>query len=165
MPKVLSYETRVTIGDTNVMGNVYWVNFCKIFGIARELFLFGLLPPNSNPIEILSSLGVVIETVDVNMRFLKSAFLGDDLVANITTKNFGACSVEVCCEIIQKGVTDLQQSLIAVGSQRLVFVDSSTGEITKIPETLKIAALEYEADAPPIISQLSLATKYFPDKK
>ncbi|MDO8669631.1 MAG: hotdog domain-containing protein [Candidatus Buchananbacteria bacterium] len=161
MSKVLSYETRITIGDTNVMGNVYWVNFCKMFGVARELFLFALLPKGLKPTDVLSSLGVVIETADVNMKFLQSAFLGDNLVTNITTRNFGQCSVEVCCEIINQDVADPKDSLLAIGSQRLVFIDTSTGKIAKIPEGLKVAALEYEAIAPPTVLQLNLAGRYF----
>lgn len=33
------YKSTVTIGDTNVMKNMYFLNFFKLQGIARELWV------------------------------------------------------------------------------------------------------------------------------
>ena len=39
MAKVYEYRTTVTIGDTNLLQNMYFHNFFKLQGIARELWV------------------------------------------------------------------------------------------------------------------------------
>ena len=154
--KVFTDSVQVLIGDTNMFGNVYWLKWLELFGKTREKFLFSLMPEGANPTELLQAMNVIIETASVEMKFKKSAFLGDKLVVNLVTNNFRKCSVNLHFEIILDNVDNPKESLIAFGSQTLVFMDPTTFKIAKIPDALKELAMMYEATSTPVMSKVSL---------
>jgi hypothetical protein len=71
----------VTIGDTNMEKNVYWVNYCKWIGHTRGLFLMSLVP-GRNIREFLEQRRVGLLTCDVSMKFLKPAYFGDAIIGS-----------------------------------------------------------------------------------
>lgn len=146
MPKVFKYGLTVTIGDTNLEGNVYWTNFCSWFGKARELFLMSLLPPEVNAFEFLQAYKIMIITCNVSMEFIKPAFFTNQIVVKINTDNFKKCSVDIVGEIIN----EKSGEVLATARQKVAFANIESKEFMPIPDQLLKAASEYQVDKQPV---------------
>ncbi len=138
--KTFEYTLKVTVGPTNMEGNVYWTSYFEWFGVARELFLMNLFPSDVNAFEQLFSQLIMIVTCDAQMKLVKPSYFSDDLVIKINTAKFGKCSLTLLVKIINKKSGDL----IAKGEQKLAFCHLETHKFIKIPEDLLMAAKEYE---------------------
>jgi acyl-CoA thioesterase FadM len=136
--KTYEHSLTVTVGATNLEGNVYWTNHLEWFGIARELFLFSLLPAGVNPFEYLFSIDTVVITKSVELDYKKPIFLADKISLKINTCEINHASLVLLLEIEnQKG------EVVASGKQKIAFA-TIAGKIKKIPEILKEGAREYQ---------------------
>lgn len=143
MSKVFVHSLIVTIGDTNMMGNVYWLNYLKWFGQARELFMLNfvnpLIPEGMRTPEFFKQIDTDIITLNVQMDFKHPSQFGDRLEVKIQSRNFHESRVEVVCEI-----TNLETGqIVAVGVQGLAFTNMA-GKIIRMPEPIRVLAKEYE---------------------
>ena len=139
MSETFEHRKIVTIGETNMEGNVYWLNFCRWFGEVRELFLLSLLPPEVNVAEFLKLNEIAIVTCDIGMDFLKPAFFTDRIIVRINTSNFGRCRLDILVEI----ENETSGEVIARGKQKLAFVSTASRRFVPIPDALRQPALEY----------------------
>jgi acyl-CoA thioesterase FadM len=138
--KTFEHLVTVTIGDTNMEGNVYWTNFCAWFGKARELFLVTLFPAEVNIPQFLMEQKLMIITCDVTMKFVSPAFFTDQLVVKINATDFGKCTVDMVATIVNAK----DGKIVATGRQKLAFCNAETHKFVPIPDDMKRAALEYE---------------------
>lgn len=136
--ETFKYFFTVTVGKTNVEGNVYWTNHLDWFGVVRELFLFSLLPDGVNPFQYLMESDTVIITKSVGMDYKKQIYLADTLCFKLNTANFSQCSLDLILEIENQ-----HKQIIAVGRQKIAFAKLN-GTIKRIPENLKSKAKNYE---------------------
>jgi len=134
MGKVYEYRTRVTIGDTNLLQNMYFLNFFKIQGIARELWVNERV---ENGAESLRN-GLVLITRSAQMRFIKDFFLYERILVHVQVRNIR----EVRAELVFKFYNESTMELHAEGYQEIVFANSDH-KICRMPENFKKAAIEY----------------------
>lgn len=134
MNKAYVYPVKVLIGDTNIEMNVYWLNFLKWFGQAREIFIFQGVP---EIMDILMS-GVKMVTYETNFKHLKEAHLLDDIIVRITVGEIRPASARLDAEFILAKTDEI----LARGWQRIVFTDMSNKPI-RIPDPIKAFAKEY----------------------
>jgi len=143
MNKVYQHIVKVTIGDTNMEGPVYWLNYLKWFGQARELFMLHfmepLIPKELSAPEFFQKIGVKIITLNAQMEFKHPAQFGDELAVNIQSRNFHESRVEVVCEIINLR----NGQIMATGTQGLAFKNLAD-KIIRMPDEIRALAKEYE---------------------
>jgi len=128
------YPVFVGIGDTNMEQNVYWTNYFKWFGIAREIFLMSIFP---DFLKLFSS-GARIITHETNIKHISSAFFADEVILELWMTELRKTSAKMMVNFIRKSTDEK----IAEGWQILVFADSQ-GKPALIPPELKEAILKY----------------------
>lgn len=133
MGRKFTHRIVVTIGDTNMERNVYWVNYCKWFGQVRELFLMSLMPAGEHIREFLESRRVSMATCDVSVKFLRPAFFGDGIVAELWTERVRRCSLELVIEFRD----EKSGEALATGRQKVAFLDADTQKVRAMPEELR----------------------------
>lgn len=134
--KKFGYPVFVSIGDTNMEGNVYWVNYFAWLGKAREVFLISIFP---DFLKILAS-GYNIVTHETNIKHIASAFFTEEIILEISMGEVRSTSAKMFVKFQKK-----TGEKIAEGWQTLVFVDKQ-GDPAFIPAELKEAVLKYVAD-------------------
>ena len=131
------YPVFVGIGDTNMEQNVYWTNYFKWFGIAREIFLMSIFP---DFLKLFSS-GARIITHETNIKHISSAFFADEVILELWMTEVRKTSAKMMVNFVRKSTGEK----IAEGWQMLVFADSQ-GKPALIPPGLKKAVLKYVVD-------------------
>lgn len=143
MNKVFQYFVVVTIGDTNMEGPVYWINYLKWFGQARELFMLHfmepLIPKDMSTPEFFAKADIKIITLNAQMDFKHPAQFGDELAIRIQSRNFHESRVEVVCEIVNMSTNQV----VATGVQGLAFKNMAD-KIIRMPDEIRALAKEYE---------------------
>lgn len=134
MSKYYEYQTTVTIGDTNVMQNMYFLNFFKLQGIVRELFVKDCV---KNGVVDLAN-GLVVITKNAECEFIKDFFLYDEILVRMYFTEFEKTNCTLKFTFINPKMNDIH----AEGTNRLVFADSSH-KICRIPDNFKEAILQY----------------------
>ena len=79
MSKIFEYKSTVTIGDTNVLQNMYFLNFFKLQGISRELWVKDCV---KNGLQDIAN-GMQLITKDANCSFIKDFFLYDEITVKL----------------------------------------------------------------------------------
>lgn len=136
---IYTYDLTVTIGDTNMEGNVYWLKFLEWFGRARELFLLNLLPEVNMPDFLMGEKGMTIATRDIQSHFKKSAYFTDNLQLQIFLEKLQNASAVIAFQTVNKNTGEILNE----GRQTLAFIDIHTGKPGKMPSEIKEAAKEY----------------------
>lgn len=128
------YVLVVSIGDTNMEGNVYWTNYFEWFGKAREAFLISVFPEF---LKMFSS-GARLLTHETNIRHISSAFFTEEIVLEISVGEMRKTSAKVLVDFIKKSTGEK----IAEGWQTIVFANAE-GRPAPIPSELREAVLKY----------------------
>lgn len=132
--KKFEYPVVVSIGDTNMEGNVYWVNYFTWLGKAREVFLMSVFPDFLQ----LFALGARIMTHETNIRHMSPAFFPEEIVLKISMGEVRGTSAKMFVEFTRKSTGEK----IAEGWQILVFADNK-GKPAPIPPALREVVLKY----------------------
>ena len=130
------YKTIVTIGDTNVLGNMYFSNHFKIQGIVRELWMNQCV---SNSMEHLSE-GLILITKTAHCDYIKDFYLCDNILCYMSIGKIGRANFELNFEFVNESTSEMH----ALGYQKIVFADSQH-KICKIPNDFLTAAKEYQS--------------------
>ncbi len=132
--KKFEYTVFVSIGDTNMEGNVYWLNYFAWLGKAREVFLMFIFP---NFLQLFSS-GARIITHETNIKHIAPSFFSEEIVLEISTGEVRNTSTKIFVQFVKKSTGEK----IAEGWQTLVFIDKE-GKPALWPPKLKEAVLKY----------------------
>jgi len=134
MNKTFEYKTTVTIGDTNAMQNMYYLNFFKLQGIVRELFVKKNVKSGFQ--DLIN--GMLLITKDARCNFKKDFFLYDDITVKLNFTKIRKTSIRANFDFVHSKTKELH----ATGSQTIVFADNQHNVI-KIPDNWADAAKQF----------------------
>lgn len=134
MGRVYVHKSVVTIGDTDLMQGMYFINYLKLEAVTRELWMMDCVP---GYLEDLAN-GLVLLTRETTCRFLKGFRLNDTINVQLQFTNITRSSFELRFQHVIEG----SRALHAEGFQTVVCADRDN-KVTKIPENWKAAILEY----------------------
>jgi enediyne biosynthesis thioesterase len=140
------YELRHTVGfeETNLVGNVYYVNYLRWQGRCRELFLRERAPG------VLAELdrGLNLFTTKVDCEFFAEITAFDDLSIRLRLTDLTQTRFELGFDYVH--LLDGWENLIARGSQRIVCTRGGgrNPAPTRVPDELREALLPYGTKRP-----------------
>lgn len=135
------YEIRHTVGfeETNLVGNVYYVNYLRWQGRCREMFLKEKAPA------VLADLrnDLKLFTLKVECEFFSEITAFDDLSVRMRLEELTQTQVQFSFDYVQ--LRDGQENLVARGRQRIACMRGpNTATVpTRVPEELREALVPY----------------------
>ncbi|WP_158883427.1 acyl-CoA thioesterase [Amycolatopsis anabasis] len=140
------YEIRHTVGleETNLVGNVYYVNYLRWQGRCRELFLKEKAP------RVLEALwdDLKLFTLKVECEFFAEITAFDELAIRMRLEELTQTQLQFTFDYAQ--LTGEGEHLVARGRQRIACMRGpNTGTApTRVPEDLRVALAPYSVAAP-----------------
>lgn len=129
-----TYRTMVFLGDTNAEGNVYWTNYYKWFGQAREVFLASFVPS----IKDLLASGLLLVTVETSIKHFQSLFLFDQVRLDVMISDITRVSLRLKVDFYKEDTA----SLVAQGWQKIACTNPQ-GKIDNLPEEIVVPAKQF----------------------
>ncbi|MEU4744760.1 acyl-CoA thioesterase [Actinosynnema sp. NPDC023658] len=139
------YEIRHTVGfeETNLVGNVYYVNYLRWQGRCREMFL------KENAPSVLQDLqdDLKLFTLKVECEFFSEITLFDELSVRMRLEELTQTQIQFSFDYVK--VTAGQEVLVAKGRQRIACMRGpNTNTVpSRVPDDLRKALAPY-AEAP-----------------
>lgn len=131
----------VSFEETNLVGNVYYVNHLRWQGRCREMFLY------DHGVDVLKDFdeGLAIVTLRVNCEYLSELVAFDRLIIRMTLGGIVQNRIALRFEYWRISPADESEHLIARGEQHVACMRRGAGglEPTAIPEKLKDALRLY----------------------
>jgi enediyne core biosynthesis thioesterase len=143
------YEYRHVVGfeETNIVGNVYYVNYLRWQGRCREMFLREKAP------DVLGDLqdDLKLFTLRVDCEFFAEITAFDELSLRMRLDQLTSTQIQFSFDYVR--VNGDNEHLIATGRQRIVCMRGpNTNTVpTRVPEALRTALVPY-ADKPARLS-------------
>ncbi|SFP09077.1 enediyne biosynthesis thioesterase [Amycolatopsis arida] len=135
------YEIRHTVGfeETNLVGNVYYVNYLRWQGRCREMFLKEKAPSVLE--EVRDDLKLF--TLKVECEFFAEITAFDELSIRMRLEELTQTQVQFSFDYVQ--VTGGQENLVARGRQRIACMRGpNTNTVpARVPEELRAALVPY----------------------
>ncbi|HKE55945.1 MAG TPA: acyl-CoA thioesterase [Pyrinomonadaceae bacterium] len=136
-----AYEYRHTVGfeETNLIGNVYYVNHVRWQGRCREMFLRDRAP---DTIEALKH-GLVLVTIRVSCEFMNELLAFDEVVLRMSLGELSQNRITMNFEYWR--VTAGDEELVARGEQQVACMQREGGQVVPapVPPQLREALREY----------------------
>ncbi len=138
------YELRHTVGfeETNLVGNVYYVNYLRWQGRCREMFLREKAPA------VLADVreDLKLFTLHVECEFFAEITAFDDLSIRMRLEELTQTQVQFTFDYVQ--VTDGAEQVVARGRQRIACMRGpNTATVpARVPEALRKALAPYAVD-------------------
>jgi len=138
------FEYRHTVGfeETNLVGNVYYVNYLRWQGRCRELFLKQKAP------EVLADIqnDLKLFTLKVDCEFFSEITAFDELSVRMRLSEFGQTQLEFTFDYVKVG-EDGGETLVARGRQRVACMRGPNANTVPslVPEALARALEPYGA--------------------
>ncbi|MFD0205223.1 MULTISPECIES: acyl-CoA thioesterase [Saccharothrix] len=135
------YEIRHTVGfeETNLVGNVYYVNYLRWQGRCREMFL------KENAPSVLRDLqdDLKLFTLKVECEFFSEITLFDELSVRMRLEELTQTQIQFAFDYVK--VTDGQELLVAKGRQRIACMRGpNTNTVpSRVPDDLRKALAPY----------------------
>ncbi|MEV4555578.1 acyl-CoA thioesterase [Kitasatospora sp. NPDC049285] len=139
------YEIRHTVGfeETNLVGNVYYVNYLRWQGRCREMFLKERAP------EVLADLqdDLKLFTLKVECDFFAEITAFDELSIRMRLEELTQTQIQFSFDYLR--VADDQENLVARGRQRIACMRGpNTATVpARVPEELRRALVPYAENA------------------
>ena len=140
------YEYRHVVGfeETNLVGNVYYVNYIRWQGRCREMFLL------ENASEVLDALRSELKlfTLKSECEFIAEIAAFDELSIRMRLEDQTQTQLGFAFDYVR--VRDGQEDLVAHGRQRIACLSRSDGRLApvRVPESLRTALKDYAIRAP-----------------
>ncbi len=140
------YEYRHVVGfeETNLVGNVYYVNYVRWQGRCREMFLLEHAPT------VLDELrdDLKLFTVSAECEYLSEATAFDELAIRMRLEELTQTQIAFAFDYVR--LRDGREELIARGRQRIACMRGASGSTApaRIPEQLRRALEGYAIRAP-----------------
>jgi enediyne core biosynthesis thioesterase len=135
------YEIRHVVGfeETNLVGNVYYVNYLRWQGRCREMFLKEKAP------DVLAEVreDLKLFTLKVDCEFFAEITAFDELSIRMRLEELTQTQVAFAFDYVR--VTDGDETLVARGRQRVACMrgPNTATEPTRVPEALRSALAPY----------------------
>jgi enediyne biosynthesis thioesterase len=137
---VYEYHHVVGFEDTNLVGNVYYVNHLRWQGRCRELFLHDRAP------DVLTELSGDLRLVTVSCAcdYLAELAAFDHIVVRMRLKHLGQTQLDLGFEYVRRRPAGVGE-LVAVGSQRVACMrrDGEGLVPAMVPASLRLALQPY----------------------
>jgi enediyne core biosynthesis thioesterase len=136
-----AFEIRHIVGfeETNLVGNVYYVNHLRWQGRCREMFLRKHAP------EIVAAMesGLAIVTTKCSCEYLSELSAFDEIIIRMRLHSLQQNRVTMLFEYWRQGRQ--HEELIARGEQQVAFMLRQGGQLlaVPVPESLRAALLLY----------------------
>jgi enediyne core biosynthesis thioesterase len=140
------YEYRHIVGfeETNLVGNVYYVNYVRWQGRCRELFLLEHAP------DVLDDLRADLKlfTIKSECEYLSEISAFDELSVRMRLEELTQTQIGFAFDYVR--VREGVDELIARGRQRVACMRGANGATapTRVPEQLRLALECYAISAP-----------------
>ncbi|MEJ2856062.1 MULTISPECIES: acyl-CoA thioesterase [unclassified Saccharothrix] len=135
------YEIRHTVGfeETNLVGNVYYVNYLRWQGRCREMFLKEKAPAVLAEVQE----DLKLFTLKVECEFYAEITAFDELSVRMRLEELTQTQVQFSFDYVK--VTDGQQLLVARGRQRIACMRGPNTDTVpaRVPEELRRALAPY----------------------
>ncbi|SEP52418.1 acyl-CoA thioesterase [Amycolatopsis saalfeldensis] len=136
------YEIRHTVGfeETNLVGNVYYVNYLRWQGRCRELFLKEKAPLVLRDLQD----DLKLFTLKVDCEFFAEITAFDELAIRMRLEELTQTQIQFSFDYVQ--LRDGLETLVARGRQRIACMRGPNTETlpTRVPEALREALAPYE---------------------
>lgn len=136
MKKAYEFNHIVTFEETNLVGNVYFVNHIRWQGKVREMFLRDHCPE----VVKMFNESLVFVTTKVSCNYFKELFALDEILIKMYAKEITQNKVTMKFEYFRK------DELVAVGEQQIASMEKQNNNIVAFPfpRRLNDALKEYE---------------------
>jgi enediyne core biosynthesis thioesterase len=140
------YEYRHVVGfeETNLVGNVYYVNYIRWQGRCREMFVL------ENASDVLGDLlgSLKLFTLKAECEFIAEIAAFDELSIRLRLEDLTQTQIGLAFDYVR--LRDGQEDLIAQGRQRVACMRRTDGRTVpvRVPESLRNALKEYAVSAP-----------------
>jgi enediyne biosynthesis thioesterase len=140
------YEYRHVVGfeETNLVGNVYYVNYIRWQGRCREMFLLENAP------DVLDQMrdSLKLFTLKADCEFIAEIAAFDQLSIRMRLADLTQTQIGLAFDYVR--LREGQEDLIARGAQRVACMHRGDGRIrpTRVPESLRAALSGYAVSAP-----------------
>jgi enediyne biosynthesis thioesterase len=141
------YEYRHIVGfeETNLVGNVYYVNYVRWQGRCREMFLLEHAP------SVLDELrdGLKLFTIKAECEYLSEATAFDELAIRMRLEELTQSQISFVFDYVRIA-SDGREELVARGRQRIACMKGANGATapTRVPEQLRRALEGYTIKVP-----------------
>jgi enediyne core biosynthesis thioesterase len=139
------YEYRHVVGfeETNLVGNVYYVNYIRWQGRCREMFL---LQNASGVLDELRS-GLKLFTLKSECEFIAEIAAFDEISIRMRMEDQTQTQIGFAFDYVR--IREGTEDLIARGRQRVACMRIADGRITpaRVPETLRTVLKDYAVSA------------------
>src|SRR3984957_3955765 len=139
------YEYRHIVGfeETNLVGNVYYVNYVRWQGRCREMFLLEHAP------SVLDELrdGLKLFTIKAECEYLSEATAFDELAIRMRLEELTQTQIGFAFDYVR--ISDGREELVARGKQRIACMRDAGGGSSpvRVPESLRLALAPYAGRA------------------
>jgi enediyne biosynthesis thioesterase len=135
------YEYRHMVGfeETNLVGNVYYVNYLRWQGRCREMFLRDHAPDVITDVQA----DLKLFTLKVDCEFLSEITAFDELSIRMRLEDLTQTQIEFAFDYVR--LRDGLENLVARGRQRVACMrgPNTNTRPTPVPETLRKALSRY----------------------
>ncbi|MGH3426281.1 MAG: acyl-CoA thioesterase [Mycobacteriales bacterium] len=142
MPEYYELRHVVCFEETNLVGNVYYVNYLRWQGRCREMFMRERCP------DILDQLGADLKlfTLKCECEYLSELFAFDELSIRMRLEELTQTQIGFGFEYVRLGGGG--GSTVARGRQRIVCMRGSGAQVrpTRVPDSLRRALEPYSAN-------------------
>lgn len=136
------YEYRHVVGfeETNLVGNVYYVNYLRWQGRTREMFLLEKAPDVLDDIRD----DLKLFTLKVECEFLAEIWAFDRLSIRMRLEDLTQTQIGFAFDYVK--LTEGLELLVGRGRQRIACMRGPNGDTrpSKVPETLRAALEQYQ---------------------
>lgn len=136
------YEIRHTVGfeETNLVGNVYYVNYLRWQGRCREMFLKEKAPAVLEEVKD----DLKLFTLKVECEFFAEISAFDELSIRMQLEELTQTQVQFSFDYVQ--VTDGMDKLVARGRQRIACMRGPNADTVpaRVPQALQDALAPYQ---------------------
>ena len=145
MKPYYEYRHVVSFEETNLVGNVYYVNYLRWQGRCREMFLLEHAP------EVLTDLRADLKlfTLKSECEYLAEISAFDELSIRMRLEELTQTQIAFAFDYVH--VHDGVEELIAKGRQRVACMRGANGQTTpaRVPDALRTALEGYSVRTPP----------------
>lgn len=143
------YELRHLVGfeETNLVGNVYYVNYLRWQGRCREMFLLAKAP------DVLADIrdDLKLFTLRVDCEFFVEITAFDELSIRMRLEDLTQTQIEFAFDYVR--LRDGVEQLVARGRQRVACMRGPNTDTrpTRVPESLRAALSAYTVATKPLV--------------
>jgi enediyne core biosynthesis thioesterase len=140
------YEYRHVVGfeETNLVGNVYYVNYVRWQGRCREMFLLEHAPGVLDELRA----GLKLFTIKTECEYLSELTAFDELAIRMRLEELTQTQISFAFDYVR--VSNGMEELVARGRQRVACMRGINGATApaRVPEQLRKALEGYEIRVP-----------------